>query len=49
MSDKTSIKLFQQKRIRSVWNEQEEKWCFSVQDVVEVLTETFNAKDYIKK
>ncbi len=44
-----SIKLFESKQIRSVWNEAEEKWYFSVQDVVEVLTETVDAKDYIKK
>lgn len=49
MSNKTSIKLFQQKQVRSVWDEREEKWYFSVQDVVEVLTETVDAKDYIKK
>ncbi|HRZ96854.1 MAG TPA: Bro-N domain-containing protein [Paludibacter sp.] len=44
-----SIKLFESKQIRSVWNESEEKWYFSVQDVVEVLTDTVNVKDYIKK
>lgn len=49
MNKKTSIKLFQQKQVRSVWDEREEKWYFSVQDVVEVLTETVDAKDYIKK
>lgn len=45
----SSIKLFESKKIRSVWNEGEKKWYFSVQDVIEVLTETPNAKDYIKK
>ena len=44
-----SIKLFESKNIRSVWNEAEEKWYFSVQDVVSILTETIDAKDYIKK
>lgn len=44
-----SIKLFESKTVRSVWNETEEKWYFSVQDVVSVLTETVNVKDYIKK
>ena len=44
-----SIKLFESKNIRSVWNEEEEKWYFSVQDVVSILTETVDAKDYIKK
>lgn len=44
-----SIKLFESKNIRSVWNEAEEKWYFSVQDVISILTETIDAKDYIKK
>jgi len=44
-----SIKLFESKNDRSVWNEAEEKWNFSVQDVVSILTETVDAKDYIKK
>jgi hypothetical protein len=33
----TSIKLFEEKNVRSVYNEQEEKWYFSIVDVVEVL------------
>lgn len=45
----SNIKLFESKRIRSAWNEAEEKWYFSVQDVIEVLTDTVDAKDYIKK
>ncbi len=45
----SQIKLFESKQIRSVWNEVEEKWYFSVQDVIEVLTDTVNVKDYIKK
>ncbi len=43
------IKLFESKRIRSVWNEEDQKWYFSVQDVIQVLTDTVNVKDYIKK
>ena len=45
----SQIKLFESKQIRSAWNEAEEKWYFSVQDVIEVLTDTVNVKDYIKK
>ncbi|MCZ2222667.1 MAG: hypothetical protein LC122_03450 [Chitinophagales bacterium] len=45
----SSIKLFESKQVRSEWNEQERKWYFSVQDVVEILTDTVDAKDYIKK
>ena len=36
----SQIKLFESKQIRSVWNEAEEKWYFSVQDVIEVLIDT---------
>ena len=45
----SSIKLFESKQIRSVWNELENKWYFSVQDVVQLLTDTPDVKDYIKK
>lgn len=45
----SNIRLFESKKIRSAWNEDEEKWYFSVQDVVEVLTDTVDVKDYIKK
>jgi DNA-damage-inducible protein D len=45
----SNIKLFESKKIRSAWNEVEQKWYFSVQDVIEVLTDTVDAKDYIKK
>jgi len=45
----SNIKLFESKKIRSVWNEGEQKWYFSVADVVEALTETVNVTDYIKK
>lgn len=45
----SNIKLFEDKKVRSEWNEKEEKWYFSVQDVVEILTDTVDVKDYIKK
>jgi DNA-damage-inducible protein D len=44
-----SIKLFESKRIRSVWNDKDQKWYFSVQDVIEVLTDSTDVKQYIKK
>lgn len=40
----SNIKLFGSKQIRSVWNETEQKWFFSVQDVVEVLTDSADVK-----
>lgn len=41
-----NIKLFEQKTVRSVWNEAEEKWYFSIIDVVEILTDSPNPRDY---
>lgn len=43
-----SIKLFESKKIRSSWNEDEEKWYFSITDIVGVLTDSPNPKNYWK-
>ncbi len=45
----SSIKLFESKQIRSVFNEADQKWYFSVQDVVEALTDSNDVKQYIKR
>ena len=45
----SNIKLFESKQVRSAWNEEEQKWYFSVQDVVEVLTDSTDVKQYIKR
>ena len=44
-----NIKLFESKQIRTVWNETDEKWYFVVEDVVLVLTESKDPKQYIKR
>ena len=44
-----NIKLFESKKIRTVWNEFDQRWYFSVQDVVQLLTDSTDVKDYIKK
>lgn len=49
MEKENSIKLFEEKRIRSVWDETEEEWYFSVVDVIGVLTDSANPTDYLKK
>lgn len=46
MTQETSIKLFEQKQIRSVWDEQKEKWYFSIVDVIEALTESPRPRKY---
>jgi DNA-damage-inducible protein D len=45
----SNIKLFESKQIRSEWNESDQTWYFVITDVVEVLTDTPNPSDYIKK
>ena len=49
MTQHNSIKLFEEKRVRTVWDDQQEKWYFSVIDVVAVLTDSVNPTDYFKK
>ena len=46
MTKETALKLFEEKQIRSIWNEEDEKWYFSIVDVVEILTESPNARKY---
>lgn len=45
----TNIKLFQNKKIRSAWNDEEEQWYFSVVDVVAALTDSPNPRQYWRK
>jgi len=40
------VQLFNNKKIRSVWNSEEEQWYFSVIDVIAVLTDSVNPRDY---
>lgn len=42
----SNIKLFNQRQIRSVWNEEEEQWYFSIVDVIEVLTDSPTPRQY---
>ncbi|MBR2194728.1 MAG: hypothetical protein IJ911_03860 [Salinivirgaceae bacterium] len=49
MANESIIKLFEGKQVRIVWNEKEEKYYFAVADIVEILTDSVNPRDYIKK
>lgn len=49
MPNESVIKVFEGKNVRVVWNEEEEKFYFSVADIVEVLTESTDVKQYIKR
>ena len=46
---KNEIKIFNDKQVRTVWDDEKEEWFFSVVDVVEILTESKDPKQYIKK
>lgn len=46
---KTQIKLFEEQKVRTVWDSEKEEWYFSVVDVVQILTDSKDPKQYIKK
>jgi DNA-damage-inducible protein D len=43
---KKGIKLFEQQKVRTHWDEKEEKWYFSIIDVIAILTDSINPRDY---
>ena len=49
MPPKSSLQIFEEKKVRTVWDDEKEKWYFAVVDVVEVLTDSKNPTDYVKK
>lgn len=49
MTQKQAIQLFEERKVRTVWDDRSEEWYFAVTDVVEVLTDSVNPTDYIKK
>ncbi len=46
MEKQTSIKLFEEKQVRSIWSEEEEKWYFSIVDIIQILTESDRPRKY---
>jgi len=46
MTQETAIKLFEEKKVRTIWNEEQEEWYFSVVDTIEVLTGSANPRRY---
>ena len=49
MTKQNAIKIFEEKKVRIIWDDQEEKWYFSIVDVVSILTDSVNPTDYLKK
>ena len=46
MTKKEALKLFEDKKVRTVWDDEQEKWYFSVVDVVAILTDSANPQTY---
>lgn len=46
---KDKIQLFEEKQVRSVWDDEKEQWYFAIVDVVAALTDSANPTDYLKK
>lgn len=46
MNEKTAIKIFEDKKIRTSWNDKDEKWYFAIVDVIAILTESSNPQTY---
>lgn len=49
MTKKQALQIFNSAQVRTVWDDEQEKWYFSVVDVVRVLTDSTDPKQYIKK
>ena len=49
MTKKETLKLFEERKVRTVWDDEKEKWYFSIVDVVSVLTDSVNATAYWRK
>ena len=49
MNENFAVQLFEGKKVRIVWDVEQEKYYFSVADIVQVLTDSVNPGDYIMK
>ena len=49
MTKKETLKLFEERKVRTVWDDKKEKWYFSIVDVVSVLTDSVDATAYWRK
>ena len=48
MTQKQALQLFEDRKVRTLWDEEQEKWYFSVVDVVGILTDSPNPNNYWK-
>lgn len=48
MAKQSAIKVFNDKKIRTLWNDDKEKWCFSIADAIGMHTDSENPNNYWK-
>ena len=46
MTQKQSLQIFEDRKIRTVWDDEQEKWYISIVDAIEILTESKNPQTY---
>ena len=49
MTKKEAVKIFEEKKVRTVWDGEQEKWYFSIVDVVSILTDSVDGRKYWNK
>ena len=49
MTQQNAIRIFEERRVRTLWDDTEEKWYFSVVDVISVLTDSVDGRKYWNK
>ena len=49
MTKKEAIKIFEEKKVRTAWDDETEEWYFSVIDVIEILTDSFQSKKILER
>lgn len=49
MTQQQALQLFEEKKVRTIWDDEKEKWFFSIVDVVAVLTDSSDPRQYLKK
>ena len=49
MTQQEAIKIFEEKKVRTIWDSEAERWYFSIVDVVSVLTDSTDGRKYWNK
>ena len=49
MTQKESIRLFEERKVRAIWDDEQEEWYFSIVDVIQILTDSADGRKYCNK